>query len=80
MVLAGGVFRASDAAFEARIAAGVQAVAPAATVRRLDAPPVLGAALLGLDRLPGLTLGERSAAESRLRAEVVAEGPSLGED
>ena len=70
VVLAGGVFRARDAAFEARIAAGVHAVAPAATVRRLDAPPVLGAALLGLDRLPGRSASERAAAERRLRADV----------
>lgn len=70
VVLAGGVFRARDASFEARIAAGVQAVAPAATVRRLDAPPVLGAALLGLDRLPGRSAGERAEAERRLRADV----------
>ncbi len=72
VVLAGGVFRARDEAFEARIAAGVHAVAPAATVRRLDAPPVLGAALLGLDRLPGRPASERAAAERRLRADVAA--------
>ena len=51
VTLAGGVFRADDPVFEARIAAGVHAVAPRARVHRLDAPPVLGAALLGLDRL-----------------------------
>lgn len=70
VVLAGGVFRARDASFEARIAAGVHAVAPAAAVRRLDAPPVLGAALLGLDRLSDRSASERAAAERRLRADV----------
>ena len=70
VVLAGGVFRARDTSFEARIAAGIHAVAPAATVRRLDAPPVLGAALLGLDRLPGRSASQRSAAERRLRADL----------
>jgi N-acetylglucosamine kinase-like BadF-type ATPase len=72
VVLAGGVFRARDASLEARIAAGIQAVAPAATIRRLDAPPVLGAALLGLDRLPGRSPSGRAAAERRLRADVAA--------
>lgn len=51
VVLGGGVFQADDPAFYARIEAGVKAVAPAAAVVRLTAPPVLGAALLGLDRL-----------------------------
>ena len=74
VVLAGGVFRAKDAVLEARIATGIHAVAPDAAVRRLDAPPVLGAALLGLDRLPDLTPASRTAAEARLRAEVAAAG------
>jgi hypothetical protein len=50
VVLGGGVFGADDPAFYARIEAGVRAVAPRATIVRLTAPPVLGAALLGLDR------------------------------
>ena len=49
VVLGGGVLRgASDALIE-RIAAGIRELAPSAVIRRLDAPPVLGAALLGLD-------------------------------
>jgi N-acetylglucosamine kinase-like BadF-type ATPase len=51
VVLGGGVFAADDPAFYARIEAGVRAVAPKASIVRLTAPPVLGAALLGLDRL-----------------------------
>ena len=43
-------------------------VAPAAEISVLHAPPVLGAALLGLDRLAP---GDRAAAE-RLREEIVA--------
>jgi N-acetylglucosamine kinase-like BadF-type ATPase len=74
VVLAGGVFRAKDATLEARIGAGVHTVAPQATVTRLDVPPVLGAALLGLDRLPGLPASQRTAAEARLRAELGASG------
>ena len=68
VLLAGGVFAAHDEGFEARIRAGVQAVAPGADVRRSDALPVLGAALLGLDRLDGLAAGERRDVEARLRA------------
>jgi N-acetylglucosamine kinase-like BadF-type ATPase len=53
VVLAGGVFRTKDSDFRERIAAGVQGVAPRATVVGLAAPPVAGAALIGLDRLAG---------------------------
>jgi N-acetylglucosamine kinase-like BadF-type ATPase len=68
VVMGGGVFNARDEDFEARIAAGVHAVAPKATLRRSDAPPVLGAALLGLDRLDGNRATDRDSAEARLRA------------
>jgi N-acetylglucosamine kinase-like BadF-type ATPase len=63
VVLGGGVFRRDDPAFLERIRAGIAAVAPAATVRQATAPPVVGAALLGLDRL-----GAPRAAADRLRA------------
>lgn len=55
--LAGGIFRAEAPAFLARIEAGARVVGPRARVVRVTAPPVLGAALLGLDRLSpqGLT-------------------------
>jgi N-acetylglucosamine kinase-like BadF-type ATPase len=54
VVLAGGVFRATDPVFYAAIETGIKAVAPHAQIVRLTAPPVLGAALIGLDRLsPG---------------------------
>ena len=72
-MLAGGVFRAQDPVFEARIASGIHAVARRATVHRLDAPPVLGAALLGFDHLPGLTDPERRAAVATARATLVAD-------
>jgi N-acetylglucosamine kinase-like BadF-type ATPase len=51
VVLAGGVFRTRDAPFYERLERGVHAAAPAARLVRLAAPPVLGAVLLGLDRL-----------------------------
>ncbi len=53
IVLGGGVFRTPDAAFLSRIEAGVQSIAPRARLVRSDAPPVAGAALLGLDALGG---------------------------
>jgi N-acetylglucosamine kinase-like BadF-type ATPase len=53
VVLAGGVFRTRDAAFYERIDAGIGAIAPAARVVGLTAPPVAGAALVALDRLSG---------------------------
>ena len=49
VVLGGGIFDTTDTAFHARVAAGVAAVAPRAVLLHLDAPPVLGAALIGLD-------------------------------
>ena len=49
VVLGGGIFDTTDVAFHARVAAGVHAAAPRAVLVRLDAPPVLGAALIGLD-------------------------------
>lgn len=70
VVLAGGVFAARDEPFEARIAAGIQAIAPGATVRRSEALPVLGAALLGLDRLDSVTVADRPAVEARIRASL----------
>jgi N-acetylglucosamine kinase-like BadF-type ATPase len=69
VVLGGGVFQASDPAFYARIEAGVKAVAPRASVVRLTAPPVLGAALLGLDRL-AISGSADPAAEARLRKSI----------
>ena len=58
VVLAGGVFRAEDPAFHRRLAAAVANAAPAARVLRLDAPPVLGSALLGLERSAGEAVAE----------------------
>src|SRR5581483_9565390 len=65
VVLGGGIFRNHDGAFTARIRDGINAVAPGATMRRLDAPPVVGAALLGLDALKA-----KPAAKERLRKEL----------
>jgi N-acetylglucosamine kinase-like BadF-type ATPase len=71
VVLAGGMFRADDPVFYDRIERGITAVAAAAVVRRMTAPPVVGAALLGFDRL-----GAAPAApevEQRLRGQLTLE-------
>lgn len=49
VVLGGGIFDTTDAAFHQRVAVGICAAAPRAVIVRLDSPPVLGAALIGLD-------------------------------
>jgi N-acetylglucosamine kinase-like BadF-type ATPase len=49
VVLGGGVFQADDGAFLDRISKGIRKMARHAIISRLDAPPVVGAALLGLD-------------------------------
>ena len=51
VVLGGGVFDTNDVAFHERVAAGVHQAAPRAVLVRLDAPPVLGAAMIGLDAI-----------------------------
>ncbi len=68
VVLGGGLFQGDDPAFLERIRAGIAAVAPAARLRRLTAPPVVGAALLGLDQL-----GAPAEAARRLRASLTRE-------
>lgn len=65
VILGGGVFRSGDGRLLSRIKTGITAVAPHAEMRRLDAPPVLGAALLGLDELRA-----GKAAHERLRREL----------
>jgi N-acetylglucosamine kinase-like BadF-type ATPase len=49
VVLGGGVFQADDPSFLRRIERGIRKIAPRAVITRLGAPPVVGAALLGLD-------------------------------
>jgi len=71
VVLAGGVMRTKDQALFERIGQRIHAVAPGARIRRLTEPPVVGAALLALDRI-----GSRPAAEARLRREVAERPPT----
>jgi N-acetylglucosamine kinase-like BadF-type ATPase len=62
VILGGGVFRNEDGDFLERIQAGVRSTAHRAEVHKLDAPPVLGAGLIGLDRV-----GASARAAARLR-------------
>ena len=70
VVLAGGVFRTEEPGFHERLAVGVHRAIPAARLTRLVEPPVLGAALIGLDRLAGGTADP--VAGDRLRRELHA--------
>jgi N-acetylglucosamine kinase-like BadF-type ATPase len=63
VILGGGVFRSNDERLFTRIQTGIAKVAPKAVMRRLGAPPVLGAALIGLDEIHATR-----AARARLRA------------
>ncbi|MEP6758329.1 MAG: BadF/BadG/BcrA/BcrD ATPase family protein [Actinomycetota bacterium] len=65
VVLGGGIFRNGWPPFFERIAAGVHAVAPEARIVRLTSPPVVGAAMLGLD-----LLGSGPAAHARARGSL----------
>ena len=75
VILAGGVFAAPDEAFETRIREGLRAVAPRARVRRSPGPPVLGAALLALDRRHRPGSPGHAEADARLRAALEAWRP-----
>lgn len=68
VVLGGGVFRNDDTLFFKRIREGISEVAALARVHVLEAPPVTGAVLLGLDRL-----GASRRAAGRLRAALTYE-------
>ncbi|AHH93840.1 N-acetylglucosamine kinase [Kutzneria viridogrisea] len=68
VVLGGGVLANAGAEVIGEITAGCHEVAPLAEVHVVDLPPVVGAALLGLD-----AIGAGQAAELRLRTHYVAE-------
>ena len=81
VVLGGGLIRAAPQAAIDQIAAGVHALAPSANVVVAAAPPIVGAVLLGLDRLaaaPGAA--DRARAElSRAFTTVEGDGSRLRE-
>lgn len=76
VVLGGGLIHAGDGSFLRRIEAGVGAAVPAARIRPLRDLPVVGAALLGLDRLTAASGDRRGAAPGvgdRLRRTLTRE-------
>jgi N-acetylglucosamine kinase-like BadF-type ATPase len=68
VVLGGGIARSGSVRFHSHVRAGIAEAAPEARVIVLHAPPVLGAALMGLDKI-----GARRAAATRVRAELTAD-------
>jgi N-acetylglucosamine kinase-like BadF-type ATPase len=67
VLVGGGLMRFADARLIDRIEQGLKAVSPAIVLRRTTQPPIVGAALLGLDALDA-----GPAAQGRLRAELSA--------
>ena len=70
VVLAGGVFKTDDTAFFERLDAAIRAGLPAASLIRLDVPPVTGAAREGLKRLGKGGPTATDAARERIRREL----------
>jgi N-acetylglucosamine kinase-like BadF-type ATPase len=73
VVLGGGVFDTGDTAFLDRVADGVRAAAPGAVLVHLDAPPVLGAGLIGLD-----AIGAPPSALAALRTALAPDAEPAG--
>jgi len=67
VVLGGGLLRAGDQRLQAAIASGLGEVGDGIAVHTTDAPPVVGAALLGLDWLEA-----DDGAKDRARRELIA--------
>ncbi|HEX5949518.1 MAG TPA: BadF/BadG/BcrA/BcrD ATPase family protein [Actinomycetota bacterium] len=73
VVLGGGIFRNRFAPFFGRIETGLRAVAEQARIVVLEAPPLVGAAMLALDRI-----GATKRAKARVRAALTHERLSAG--
>jgi N-acetylglucosamine kinase-like BadF-type ATPase len=67
VLVGGGLMRAADERLLGRIECGLRAVSPEIALRQTSQPPIVGAALLGLD-----AVGADPAAQARLRAELGA--------
>jgi N-acetylglucosamine kinase-like BadF-type ATPase len=67
IVVGGGLMRAADPELLGRIELGLRRVGPRLVLRRTTAPPIVGAALLGLD-----AVGADAVAQRRLRQELCA--------
>jgi len=67
VLLGGGLVHAADGPLVEAVAARVHAIAPDANVKSTSSPPIVGAALLGLDEL-----GADATARDRVRRELGA--------
>jgi N-acetylglucosamine kinase-like BadF-type ATPase len=74
VVLGGGLFRSGDSRLTTAVQRAVGDIAPDAVVHAVSPPPIVGAALLGLDEL-----GAGPGAEARLRRELGAAFEHLGD-
>jgi N-acetylglucosamine kinase-like BadF-type ATPase len=72
IALGGGLMRSDDPGLIGAIEAGVKEIAPAATVHVTSSPPIVGAALLGLDELDA-----GAEAQERLRRELAEVFPGV---
>jgi N-acetylglucosamine kinase-like BadF-type ATPase len=72
VALGGGLMQSGDPALIGAIETGVKEIAPAATVQVTGSPPVVGAALLGLDELEA-----GPEAQERLRRELAEAFPGV---
>jgi N-acetylglucosamine kinase-like BadF-type ATPase len=66
VLLGGGLLRPANGTLEAAIAAGLREVGRKITVRNTESPPIVGAALLGLDEI-----GASPDAQARARGELM---------
>jgi N-acetylglucosamine kinase-like BadF-type ATPase len=66
VLLGGGLLRPGNGTLEAAIASGLREVGKEIDVRNTESPPIVGAALLGLDEL-----GASAAAQAQARSELV---------
>lgn len=75
VLLGGGLIAAADGTLVGAVAERVAEIAPSATVKSTESPPIVGAALLGLDEL-----GADSSARERLRRELGARSARIGQE
>ena len=77
VLLGGGLLQSGDGPLGAAVEAELRRVAPRAAVTAPSSPPIVGAALLGLDALGAAAEAQRRAREE-LEAAVEAEGGADG--
>ena len=75
VLLGGGLVAAADGVLVEAVAGRVAEVSPSATVKSTESPPIVGAALLGLDEL-----GADPSARQRLRRELGARSEHIGQE